>query len=142
MLYILLNFIIIFSSTFFYFNFIDPHAPQVKLNVANQLALLEDAVYNLSCLVTGSPIPVIKWKKNDEISTVCQYQSECNLKITATVDQSYNVSYMCFAYNELGSSQKRVDLNILGKCYSEFCFICMYNIYIIFKYFCRYNSSV
>lgn len=89
----------------------------MKLNVARHIKMLEYEKYNLSCRVSGSPIPVIHWIIENKTVVTCHKKEYCVVEIIAL----RNETYLCHAYNELGQQNKSVHISVLGENIEEFC---------------------
>lgn len=90
-------------------NMFKPFAPVMKLNVARHIKMLEYEKYNLSCRVSGSPIPVIHWIIENKTVVTCHKKEYCVVEIIAL----RNETYVCHAYNELGQQNKSVHISVL-----------------------------
>ena len=95
-----------------------PNPPAIQINGSQPLKIIKGTKITLPCYATGSPIPQMKWRRNDiQQSLFCTGHS-CNWNVNA----SKNMTYWCEAHDKMRNDTKKVLIGVLGiiaKVYSE-----------------------
>ncbi|VDK72606.1 unnamed protein product, partial [Litomosoides sigmodontis] len=93
--------------------------PVVQLSLSNEIRVKEGENVQLKCIISGSPLPSVQWKRNDAIiennerySIICD-DGICILRILNVTEED-NAIFSCVAINLFGSTETQSRLIVEG----------------------------